>query len=589
AGNSASCLAYITSAQDIFDEIQKVLGGNVTFPPKTFSQATVVEPFRGKITVRVEEAKDLIPSHSPFAIVVVEGNEYISKGPNPVDPETNQDRDSLEEGIQIWETPSRPVEITNQRRQSSKSSVSGLKEFRNKTKGVTNPEWHHEVMFTPVKVDISICDGSSRQELLGHVEICYDPSAEDPTGMRGWFALGNRDVDENHVSGSIFLTIKFERVEIKEYNPDDFRILEPIGKGQVYRVQKKDTQRLYAMKVILAKRAERTEKLAVTASAGQQKQKISAATSSFLVTLKFTFQTPTERYMVTDFKSGGELFWHLPKEGRFSEAWTRFYVAEIISALQHLHDLGFAFGPLKPEHILLDATGHIALSNFGFPNKDFANNKAGLTEYSAPETLLDDNHTKVSDFWSLGILMLQMCCGWNPFYAEDTQQMYKNIAFGKVRFARDVLSDSGRGFIKGLLSRDPARRLGAVHGAEELQMHDFFVGIDWTKLSKKLLRAPFTPKPKATIRTMEHDPEFTAHNDKTAVLRLLAGNSRFSSDSGLAIPSGMNSLASNAKFSADSGLEISSVIESHFRSLIAMNEDVVEDDLNEWPLHSWAD
>jgi protein-serine/threonine kinase len=111
---------------------------------------------------------------------------------------------------------------------------------------------------------------------------------------------------------------------------------------------------------------------------------------------------------------------------------------------------------LKPENILLDANGHIALCDFGLSKANLAANATtntfcGTTEYLAPEVLLDDQgYTKMVDFWSLGVLVFEMCCGWSPFYAEDTQQMYKNIAFGKVRFPRDALSFEGRNFVKGV-------------------------------------------------------------------------------------------------------------------------------------------
>jgi serine/threonine protein kinase len=64
--------------------------------------------------------------------------------------------------------------------------------------------------------------------------------------------------------------------------------------------------------------------------------------------------------------------------------------------------------------------------------------------------MLITGYTKLVDFWSLGVLVFEMCCGWSPFYADDTQQMYKNIAFGKVRFPKDTLSTEGKSFVKGV-------------------------------------------------------------------------------------------------------------------------------------------
>ena len=213
--------------------------------------------------------------------------------------------------------------------------------------------------------------------------------------------------------------------------------------------------------------------------------------------------------------SGGELFWHLQKEGRFDEKRAKFYIAELILAIQHLHQNDIVYRDLKPENILLDANGHIALCDFGLSKanltkNDTTNTFCGTTEYLAPEVLLDESgYTKMVDFWSLGVLVFEMCCGWSPFYAEDTQQMYKNIAFGKVRFPRDTLSQEGRNFVKGLLNRNPKHRLGAIDDAEELKRHPFFANVDWDSLSKKLITPPFKPKLKSETDVSYFDPEFT--------------------------------------------------------------------------------
>lgn len=239
------------------------------------------------------------------------------------------------------------------------------------------------------------------------------------------------------------------------------------------------------------------------------------ADSAFIVGLKFSFQTPTDLYLVTDYMSGGELFWHLQKEGRFNEGRAKFYIAELILALQHLHQHDIVYRDLKPENILLDANGHIALCDFGLSKanltkNDTTNTFCGTTEYLAPEVLLDEQgYTTMVDFWSLGVLVFEMCCGWSPFYAEDTQQMYKNIAFGKVRFPRDALSTEGRNFVKGLLNRNPKHRLGATNDAEELKAHPFFADIDWEALARKKVVPPFKPKLKSVLDTSNFDPEFT--------------------------------------------------------------------------------
>lgn len=362
---------------------------------------------------------------------------------------------------------------------------------------------------------------------MGQVNIQAPREKEAP--VRGWFPLRGHvnTLAEEAPTGEVYVEAQYQRTEKKLFGPTDFEILKLIGKGtfgQVYQVRKRDTQRIYAMKVLQKKVI--VQKKEVAHTVGERNILVRTATtdSPFIVGLKFSFQTPSELYLVTDYMSGGELFWHLQKEGRFDERRAKFYIAELILAIQHLHNNDIVYRDLKPENILLDANGHIALCDFGLSKanltkNDTTNTFCGTTEYLAPEVLLDESgYTKMVDFWSLGVLVFEMCCGWSPFYAEDTQQMYKNIAFGKVRFPRDTLSQEGRNFVKGLLNRNPKHRLGATDDAEELMRHPFFEDIDWSLLAQKLIAPPFKPKLKSETDVSYFDPEFTTALDQNGSL-----------------------------------------------------------------------
>ncbi|CAJ0759564.1 3094_t:CDS:2, partial [Entrophospora sp. SA101] len=199
--------------------------------------------------------------------------------------------------------------------------------------------------------------------------------------------------------------------------PGSFEILKLIGKGnfgKVFQVRKKDTNRIYAMKVL--HKQDLIERREVEHTLAEKNILIRAESCPFLVGLKFSFQTRTHLYLVTDFMNGGELFWHLQNEVRLSEERAKFYAAEIVLALEHLHKYNIVYRDLKPENILLDATGHIALCDFGLCKENLAtgqttNTFCGTSEYLAPEVLAECGYGKSVDWWSLGILFYEMIAG----------------------------------------------------------------------------------------------------------------------------------------------------------------------------------
>ncbi|KAJ8609501.1 hypothetical protein MRB53_039059 [Persea americana] len=382
-----------------------------------------------------------------------------------------------------------------------------------------NPTWRQDgcfdVLIGDSQVDVSIYDRKS-QTFIGHVRFLPNLGHKESTEQ--WYDLEGRKEDSQTISGKVKVATYYEKIEKRHYGPEDFEILKLIGKGtfgQVYQVRKRDTDRIYAMKVLSKKVIVQKKEVAHTVGERNILVRTALTESPFIVGLKFSFQTPADLYLVTDYMSGGELFWHLQKEGKFQEPRAKFYIAELILALEHLHNHDIVYRDLKPENILLDANGHIALCDFGLSKANLSSNSTtntfcGTTEYLAPEVLLDDSgYTKLVDFWSLGVLVFEMCCGWSPFYAEDTQQMYKNIAFGKVRFPKDTLSAEGRNFVKGLLNRNPKHRLGSTRDAEELREHPFFADIDWEALVNKKIAPPFKPVLASEHDVTNFDEEFT--------------------------------------------------------------------------------
>lgn len=472
---------------------------------------------KGKLKVTILEANNLLihsPNSQPYVVCTFESSEFVTNAPGSFS------KSPMIKNNHHNHNNSNPRNLYQRQSSSNHLTMSDY------SVGVTNPIWNHEAMFDVVgnksEIDISIYDAATDDSFLGHVRI-QPFNYSNRSG--NWFNLSSRVIGER-VSGSIKIKWEYTSIIAKTYGPEDFEILRLLGKGtfgRVYQVKKKDNNRIYAMKVLSKKVIVKKKEIAHTIGERNILVRTSAAQSPFIVGLKFSFQTPTDLYLVTDYMSGGELFWHLQKEGRFPEDRAKFYIAELVLALEHLHDNDIVYRDLKPENILLDANGHIVLCDFGLSkanlnNDGTTNTFCGTTEYLAPEVLLDESgYTKMVDFWSLGVLIFEMCCGWSPFYAENTQQMYKNIAFGKVRFPKEILSPEGRSFVKGLLNRNPKHRLGSLNDARELKAHAFFNDIDWELLKLKSIPPPFKPHLSSETDTSNFDPEFT--NESTSVLK----------------------------------------------------------------------
>jgi len=220
--------------------------------------------------------------------------------------------------------------------------------------------------------------------------------------------------------------------------------------------------------------------------------------------------------------NGGELFFHLKKEGRFQENRVRFYAAEIVCALSHLHSLGIIYRDLKPENILLNSEGHITITDFGLSKQikidEGTHTFCGTPEYLAPEVLKGQGHGIAVDWWSLGTLIYEMLTGLPPFYSQNINIMYQKILNGELRFPSYVSSEA-QSLLEGLLTREVDKRLGSgPDGSNEVKRHGFFGEIDWDRLEKKEIDAPFKPKVKSEIDTSQIDTAFTQERPQDSLV-----------------------------------------------------------------------
>ncbi|KAJ3434809.1 serine/threonine-protein kinase pkga-related [Anaeramoeba flamelloides] len=165
----------------------------------------------------------------------------------------------------------------------------------------------------------------------------------------------------------------------------DFEIINQISRGaygQVFLSMKKDTKDIYAIKVLKKKSMILKNQVK---HINTEKHIMSKTGNHFIVKLYYSFQSENNLYLLMEFCPGGDLFALLATIGYLNEQTARFYIAEIILAVEFLHKHGIVHRDLKPDNLLIDKNGHLKLTDFGL-------SKIGL--YERREQTRDQNEEK---------------------------------------------------------------------------------------------------------------------------------------------------------------------------------------------------
>uniref|UniRef100_A0A2A4J5D2 Protein kinase domain-containing protein n=1 Tax=Heliothis virescens TaxID=7102 RepID=A0A2A4J5D2_HELVI len=192
----------------------------------------------------------------------------------------------------------------------------------------------------------------------------------------------------------------------------------------------------------------------------------------------------------------GELFTLLKKFGCLSEDSGKFYAAQVVLALEYLHHCGVVHRDIKPENILIGTTGYILLADFGFSKiiKTRTWTICGTPEYLAPEIITSKGYSFAVDWWSLGVLIFEMCTGYPPFYSADPITLYEKVLTGHFKIPANM-SSSCKYLVKHLLEVDPTKRMGALKaGVFDIKSDFWFVDINWNMILHQKVAPPFVPK-----------------------------------------------------------------------------------------------
>ncbi|XP_052186167.1 serine/threonine-protein kinase UCNL-like [Diospyros lotus] len=342
-----------------------------------------------------------------------------------------------------------------------------------------------------------------------------------------------------------------EQRRCAELDMDNLRAIKVLGKGAmgtvflVYDRWLDPSARCpFALKV--AEKHSLTGKLDADRRARWEISVLSRLSHPFLPTLLGSCETPDFLGWAVPFCPGGDLniLRYRQTDHVFSPAVIRFYLAEILCALEHLHAMGIAYRDLKPENVLIQQSGHVTLTDFdlsrnlkprtfkpipdpveprdsccrrhrwtpsgknglrkaksarvspmsrrrtSFEAGERSNSFVGTEEYVSPEVVRGDGHEFAVDWWALGILAYEMLYGTTPFRGKNRKETFRNILMKPAEFIGKptALTD----LIGRLLEKDPTRRLGYGQGAAEIKRHPFFNGVRWDLLTE-VLRPPFLP------------------------------------------------------------------------------------------------
>jgi cell cycle protein kinase DBF2 len=325
----------------------------------------------------------------------------------------------------------------------------------------------------------------------------------------------------------------------------DFQILTQVGQGgygQVYLAQKKDSHEVCALKVMSKKLLFKLDEVRHVLT---ERDILTTANTEWLVRLLYAFQDESSIYLAMEYVPGGDFRTLLNNTGVLHNRHARFYVAEMLTCVDSLHQLGYIHRDLKPENFLIDSTGHVKLTDFGLAagflaphkiesmriklesvgdalnpygaskavedrtaaerrdgyrslrdrNVNYAKSIVGSPDYMAPEVLKGDEYDFTVDYWSLGCMLFEALAGYPPFAGATVDETWQNLKRWKTVLKKPVYEDPNYYLSKrtwDLITRLVASKQSRFRSIKEIHAHQYFAEVDWNRLREQ--RAPFVPE-----------------------------------------------------------------------------------------------
>ncbi|KAH9967666.1 kinase-like domain-containing protein [Lactifluus volemus] len=275
---------------------------------------------------------------------------------------------------------------------------------------------------------------------------------------------------------------------------DDFEFGDILGEGSYSTVihgTHNATRQEYAIKVLDKGHLKRNNKLHTALAEKNTLVRLGSGHPG-IVRLHWAFQDDWSLYFVLDLASNGELQSRISRMGSLSTTCARYYTAQLVDALDYMHQRGVIHRDLKPENLLLDDDFRIKVTDFGtgklidVPPERATKTFVGTAQYVSPELLEANETSKSSDLWALGCVLYQMIAGRFAFQGLSEYLTWQKIKHLDYTFP-EGFDPEAADLVRRLLVRDPLERMGAgpsdsAFSMEALRAHPFFASIHWDTL-----------------------------------------------------------------------------------------------------------
>jgi len=261
---------------------------------------------------------------------------------------------------------------------------------------------------------------------------------------------------------------------------ENYKLDKVLGEGSFAVVRKgikKSTNEEFAVKIIDKTNLESDDQLALQTEV----EILSQIDHPNIVKLHEIYDEKTRFNMVMELMTGGELFDRIVEKEHYSEKEAADTIRPVVDAIRYCHSMGIAHRDLKPENLLYattDPNSIIKITDFGLAkviNNDLMTTACGTPGYVAPEILIGKGYDNAVDYWSIGVIIYVMLCGFPPFFEDSNEKLFDAIKKGEYEFPSpqwDQISDYAKDLIKKLLVVDPYKRLDA----DGILKHPWIVG-----------------------------------------------------------------------------------------------------------------